>query len=171
MNGAIDICKHFTSSYHILSLQLFVMLSAPWQRLVSMPQKRHPAQVLYANTRQMSVFESKWRRAKKRRNEMKYKKRANPLHPDQGNDLPSESVHVILGPCKVSLSFTCIVFVFPVLEYASAAPTDRVYTWGMACFGALGVPEYCAPKLRDRRSWTQGITRYVPNCQVVKAAY
>lgn len=37
-----------------------------------------------------------------------------------------------------------------VYVYASENPLTRVYTWGMACYGALGCPELLRPKQRNR---------------------
>ena len=34
----------------------------------------------------------------------------------------------------------------PRFVFASAKPMTRIYTWGMAAYGALGVPEYLRPK-------------------------
>jgi hypothetical protein len=42
------------------------------------------------SARQMSVFESKWKKRTRRKNAMKYNRRVNPLMPDQGADIPSE---------------------------------------------------------------------------------
>ena len=35
-----------------------------------------------------------------------------------------------------------------VYQYASENPLTRVFTWGMACYGALGVPEHLRPRQR-----------------------
>ena len=41
-------------------------------------------------------------------------------------------------------------FSFAVFQYASENPLTRVFTWGMACYGALGVPEHLRPKQRRK---------------------
>lgn len=38
----------------------------------------------------------------------------------------------------------------PIYQYASENPLTRVFTWGMACYGALGVPEHLRPKQRKK---------------------
>ena len=35
----------------------------------------------------------------------------------------------------------------------------RVYTWGLACFGALGIPEYCDPTIPNQKRLN---TRHYP---------
>ena len=76
----------------------------------------------YCHHRPMSMFESRWKKARDKRNKIKYEGRLRPLPEDRDGEMP-------------------------IYDYnSSEKPLSRVYTWGMACYGALGVPEYLRPK-------------------------
>ena len=70
-------------------------------------------------TRSMGIFYP-WKQRRDRQHKLNYKGRLKEINPEDELKLPR--------------------FVF-----ASAKPMTRVYTWGMAAYGALGVPEYLRP--------------------------
>ena len=80
---------------------------------------------------------------------MKYEKRSRyrtgVIDPEAERKLPSKS---LVMDCFTSSFLTHLSFT--VFQYASENPLTRVFTWGMACYGALGVPEHLRPKQRRK---------------------
>ena len=97
-----------------------------------------------ASSRCMSIFDSKWKKKQDRKKTIKYKGRVRELHPDHDKDQLSEKKdHPKDSKAGLRLGASFLVF-----DYSSDNPMQRVYTWGMACYGALGVPEYLRPRAR-----------------------
>ena len=84
-----------------------------------------------------------------RKRRMKYEKRSRyrtgVIDPEAERKLPSKS---LVMDCLTSSFLTHLSFA--VFQYASENPLTRVFTWGMACYGALGVPEHLRPKQRRK---------------------
>ncbi len=116
------------------------MLTVSSSRAAAAAAALRPSGLLW---RQMSMFESKWKKKKDKKMVIKYYKRTKPLPTDHDKDMPSESFSIPLS--TVGFFNFCLVAVF---DYSSKNPMSRVYMWGMACYGALGVPEYLRPKRR-----------------------
>ena len=87
-----------------------------------------------------------------RKRRMKYEKmdryRTDVIDPEAERKLPSKSCPIKKMVCFTSSFLTR--FSFAVFQYASENPLTRVFTWGMACYGALGVPEHLRPKQRRK---------------------
>ena len=84
-----------------------------------------------------------------RKRRMKYEKitryRTGVIDPEAERKLPSKS---LVMDCFTSSFLTHLSFA--VFQYASENPLTRVFTWGMACYGALGVPEHLRPRQRHK---------------------
>lgn len=81
--------------------------------------------VAWSGRASMSMFGTKRRRAQMKKNLIKYEKRVHSLDPEHDKDLP-------------------------VYTYAATNrnPISCVYTWGLACYGALGIVSLVRPELR-----------------------
>ncbi|XP_059086233.1 RCC1-like G exchanging factor-like protein [Tigriopus californicus] len=93
-------------------------------------------------TRSMSIFRSRAEEEKLKRAKAKRRQPLYSVDPDDEKNLP-------------------------IYEYGSATPTNRVYTWGMACYGALGVPNYVRKRLNNTRK-SSDVMHYPNRCPLAE---
>eukprot|EP00095_Tigriopus_kingsejongensis_P008606 maker-scaffold460_size165339-snap-gene-0.29 protein:Tk08606 transcript:maker-scaffold460_size165339-snap-gene-0.29-mRNA-1 annotation:"hypothetical protein DAPPUDRAFT_304656" len=75
--------------------------------------------------RQMSIFRSRTEEERIKHKKMAENKMYYPVNPEEEKQLPT-------------------------FEYASVEPNNRIYLWGMACYGALGNPDFVRPKNKKK---------------------
>ena len=97
----------------------------------------------------MSMFRSRNTEQKRKAMERKYRGRNTKINPEEERKLPSKQY--LEAKCLNRARIQALISVF---VYASENPLTRVYTWGMACYGALGIPDILRPKQKDKLPMT-----------------